>query len=200
MLGRGAKRAPLCLNRTLLFVIMSDTAQQLQTLAGLLSMPEDDGLDIITELAEEEPWLQDALKELTYVSLDQWQGEYTRLFLSHHPTTVCPPYESAYRHGEMCGPAIEELDEIYRKAGLESQDIPSDFLGTILSCIAYLEDWDGPVAKELKDELWQKHLALWLPRFAEDLMTHSKLQLYRNLGKRLIQLYAAQTELPSADD
>ena len=46
-----------------------------------------------------------AFSELATLPLNQIQGEHTRLFISAYPHVPCPPYESAYREGELMGEA-----------------------------------------------------------------------------------------------
>lgn len=156
-------------------------------------MPQEDALAALGELEPFAPWLAPAIAELEGVPLAQWQGEHTRLFVSGYPTTPCPPFESAYRHGQMGGTAAEELASLYQRAGLAATGAPADYLGTLLECAALLEAQGDP--QRLLPELWSEHLLRWLPRFAQDLQTHSGLLLYRLLGAELSRL----AEGPSHD-
>lgn len=158
----------------------------LQTLALLLGMPDKDALSTLEELAQTYPWLEQAVEELRTIPLAHWQAEHTRLFISGHPKTVCPPFESAYRHGRMEGPARTELEHLYRQAGLAPVEAPADYLGTLLECAAYLSDKKAHAA--LASALWDKHLRVWLPDFSSDLIEHSHLELYRVLGEQLAAL------------
>lgn len=158
---------------------------RLRTLAGLLALPGKDALEILEDLAALEPWLAGSLPELAAVGLDEWQGEYTRLFISDYPKTPCPPFESAYRQGNMGGTAVTDLEQLYRRVGLHSIDMPADFLGTILECAAYLQQREGGPDEVLRSELWDEHLTKWVPRFAKDLAEQSRLELYRALGREL---------------
>lgn len=158
----------------------------LRTLAALLAVPDDDGLEVLRDLLPLAPWLGPAIAELEVTPLAEWQGEHTRLFVSGYPTTPCPPFESAYRQGQMGGGAAADLAILYRRAGLEATGAPADFLGTLLECAALLEEQGDP--GHLLPELWSAHLLRWLPRFAQDLQTHSALQLYRLLGAELTRL------------
>jgi putative dimethyl sulfoxide reductase chaperone len=158
----------------------------LHILAALLAVPEDDGLDVLRDLYPLAPWLGPAIAELERLPLAQWQGEHTRLFVSGYPSTPCPPFESAYRHGQMGGTAASELARLYLRAGLQATGAPADFLGTLLECAALLEEQGDPGQVLL--ELWDEHLLRWLPRFAQDLQTHSVLGLYQLLGAELARL------------
>ncbi len=162
--------------------------EQLRLLATLLATPADDALAALHELATDDLELQEAFAELTPLPLDRWQGEHTRLFVSAFPQVPCPPFESAYRYGQMDGKATMELEELYRRIGLESKEIPADYLGVILECAAWLMEQPGKEMAGYLEELWQQHLALWLPQFSADLQRESELRLYRLLGERLASL------------
>jgi TorA maturation chaperone TorD len=171
-------------------------AQRLRVLALLLAMPEADSLAALREAAAAEPWLHEAVTELAPLPLARWQAEHTRLFIAGFPRTPCPPFESAYRHGNMGGTAPGELRGLYRRAGLEIAEAPADYLGTLLDCAAYLTDLHtgagapaaGCRAGQLLHELWDEHLDRWLPRFAADLGAAAQLLLYQRLAEALAQL------------
>ena len=170
--------------------------EQLRLLATLLATPADDALAALHELASGDLELQEAFAELTPLPLDRWQGEHTRLFVSAFPKVPCPPFESAYRHGQMDGKATIELEKFYRRIGLESKEIPADYLGVILECAAWLMEQPGEEMAGHLAELWQQHLALWLPQFSADLQRESELRLYRLLGERLGALLPASEDAP----
>nr|VFK37801.1 MAG: chaperone TorD involved in molybdoenzyme TorA maturation [Candidatus Kentron sp. SD]VFK42473.1 MAG: chaperone TorD involved in molybdoenzyme TorA maturation [Candidatus Kentron sp. SD]VFK78145.1 MAG: chaperone TorD involved in molybdoenzyme TorA maturation [Candidatus Kentron sp. SD] len=161
----------------------------LRLLAGLLAAPEADSFSVLTELAEKHPWLREPLIELSNLGLPHWQAEHTRLFISNYPKTLCPPFESAYRGGAPTG----ELTALYLRIGLEANDISSDYLGAMLECAAYLlEEPDLVDADDLWRELWDDHLAAWIPRFAKNLIdTENSPLLYRRLGKEFMALFTA---------
>lgn len=160
---------------------------QLRILAALLAQPEDDALDALRDLLPDAPWLAESIAELEQVPLHQWQGEHTRLFINGWPKTPCPPFESAYRQGQMGGTAVGDLDGLYRRAGLQAEEAPSDYLGTLLECTAWLSEQKDEAT--LLRELEQDHLGRWVPRFARDLREHGALVLYRTLGEQLALLY-----------
>ncbi len=163
----------------------------LRTLAGVLAMPGEDSLPALRELAKESAWLQPAIKELESIPLDAWQGEHTQLFITGFPKTPCPPFESAYRHGSMGGSATEELLGLYAKVNLTAGEMPADYLGTELEYAAYLLENDAEEA--LWPELWDGRLARWVPKFADDLIKHSQLELYRSVGGKLRELFTGNT-------
>jgi len=165
-------------------------AAELRVLAVLLAMPDTDALGALEMLAPEAPWLVEVMDELRDQPLDRWQGEHTRLFINGFPRTPCPPFESAYRHGHMKGTAAEELESLYARSGLESPELPADFLGVMLEYAAYLEEAEADAS--LRQELWQEHLDRWVLRFAEDLSAHTRLRLYRELAARLERQFGAE--------
>ncbi|WP_236786449.1 TorD/DmsD family molecular chaperone [Allochromatium tepidum] len=175
----------------------------LRRLAMLLAMPETDALEALREIADEEPWLAEPIAELESLPPERWQAEHTRLFVSGYPKTPCPPFESAYRQGNMGGTAAPDLQGLYRRAGLESGEVPPDYLGTQLEFAAYLLDagsGEGDTdcsAGTLAAELWSNHLCRWLPRFARDLQTQADLALYRGLGERLARLCSTDEDRTS---
>lgn len=165
------------------------TPDALRILSALLGAPERGACQAIEELGERYPWLQDPAGELLRTPLAEWQAEHTRLFVSGYPHALCPPYESAYRHGCMDGPACTELARLYRRAGLQAVDMPPDYLGVMLDGAAHLLDPRKAPRLELWQELWDQHLGRWVPQFARDLQTHARLALYRGLGAQLHGLF-----------
>jgi TorA maturation chaperone TorD len=168
--------------------IMTITADELRLLSQLLGTPEEESLKAIEELADAYPWLQPGAAELAGITLGEWQAEHTRLFISGFPTTVCPPFASARRHGCMGGSVVEELHAFYERCGLQSEGLPEDYLGTMLECAAWLQEQGTQQSQELLSELWQQHLVPWLPEFGRKLADESRLGLYRDLGRQLREL------------
>jgi len=163
-------------------------SNHLRLLAGLLSAPEADSLAVLTELANEHIWLREPVAELSNLGLPHWQAEHTRLFISNYPKTLCPPFASAYRGGAPTG----EVAMLYLRVGLEANDISADYLGTMLECAAYLLEDPESINNELWHELWDEHLASWVPRFANDLINISDCPLlYRRLGEKFSALFIA---------
>ena len=171
---------------------MTPPAERLRRLGWLLALPGDDAMEVLADAAAVEPWLTDVLPQLEELGLAEWQGEYTRLFITGYPKTLCPPFESAYRQRNMGGPVVTELEALYRRAGLRSTDMPADYLGTMLECAAHLLEQEGARDGELWGDLWDGHLSRWVPQFARDLVEHSRLGLYRALGGELGELFAGE--------
>ena len=167
---------------------MNVSAQTLRLYSGLLASPGSDSLEVLRDLAVEYGWLRQPLNELENLPLGEWQAEHTRLFISGHPRTVCPPFESAFLGGTMFGPACERLGDLYLHAGLQADGAPPDYLGTIMECIAYLQEQPCDHSKALLQKLWHEHLISWLPGFSAALQAESRLLLYRMLGSQLARL------------
>ena len=165
------------------------TPDKLRLFAGLLASPGKDSLAVLIELSADNPWLQAAVAELQGMALDYWQAEHTRLFINGHPKTCCPPFQSVYRHGVMNGAICEDIEQFYQSIGLETIDgLPPDYLGVLLECAAYLAE-QQPVDVQQWEQLWQNHIVPWVPRFADDLQSHSELILYQQLGIKLKALF-----------
>jgi TorA maturation chaperone TorD len=166
----------------------------LRLLGLMLCMPDEESLSLLQTLSTEQSWMQAGLDELSQTPLDQWQGEYTRLFVNGFPKTAAPPYESVYRDETMFGPVVDTLHDLYREAGLAIGEMPADYLGTQLEFAAHLADSEDPRAEHWQTRLWQEHLRHWLPRFTADLCQHSKLLIYRLWGGQLTLLITHMQE------
>lgn len=164
-------------------------AAEWRLLSGLLATPGEDALAALESLAEEAPWLAAAVDELKQLPLEEWQAEHTRLFISGHPKTPCPPFASAYREGRLEGEAAERARAFYRQLGLAADGAPADYLGTLLECAAWLREQGCEGSAALEEQLQSEHLAPWAGRFAADVQTHASLALYRALGARLERLF-----------
>ncbi|HEX8961697.1 MAG TPA: molecular chaperone TorD family protein [Rhodocyclaceae bacterium] len=164
---------------------MNASPDSLRLLAGLLASPGDDAVEAVAELAAEHEWLAGPAAELRTLPPGEWQAEHTRLFVSGHPKTACPPFESAMTGGSLHGAACDQLADLYRRAGLEAAGLPPDYLGTQLECAAHLLERGCEHSAALLDELKRKHVGAWLPRFSATLRAETRLQFYRELADRL---------------
>lgn len=167
---------------------VNTSPETLRLLSGLLASPGIESLSVLRELAGEHTWLGEPVAELAQTSLEEWQAEHARLFISGHPKTVCPPFESAFLSGAMFGAACDQLGDLYRRAGLQAEGAPPDYLGTLLECAAFLQEQPCNHSSELLQELWREHLASWLPKIGPVLQQESQLRLYRQLGQQLAGL------------
>ena len=167
---------------------LNASPETLRLLSGLLASPGSDSLAVLRELAGEHAWLGEPVAELEQTPLEEWQAEHGRLFISGHPKTVCPPFESAFLSGGMFGVVCDQLGDFYRRAGLQAEGAPPDYLGTLLECAAFLLEQPCGHSNELLQELWREHLAAWLPKIGPVLQQESRLLLYRQLGQQLAGL------------
>lgn len=167
---------------------MDALSSELKILASLLGAPDLDAKEVVGELAVHYVWLQPAAEELEQLPLEEWQAEHTRLFVTGYPTTPCPPFESAYLSGRLYGPQTQSLKQLYKRMDMHPSGAPADYLGTLLECAAYLKA--NPAAEKVFwFELWNEHLARWVPRFCRELQKESQLALYRIVAERLCVLF-----------
>jgi TorA maturation chaperone TorD len=169
---------------------MESLTIELRILESLLGAPDLDAKEAVRELAAHYVWLQPAATELDNLPLQEWQAEHNRLFVNGYPTTPCPPFESAYLSGCMQGSAMHDLKDLYLRLGMAAEGAPADYLGTLLECAAYLHA-EPEVGRRFWHELWDEHLARWLPRFCRELQHESRLILYHTVSKRLCTLLPA---------
>ena len=171
---------------------MSSTAATLQLAAILLGAPDEESLTTLDELALEHGWLRPAVDELRQIPLQRWQAEHTRLFINGYPKTPCGPFASIHRHGLMQGAVLDELTRFYADAGVEPDNqLPADYLGTILAFAALLLERGTSEAGAQLQQLRERHLISWLPQYCERLQQHPQLRLYRDLSIQLQQWIAA---------
>lgn len=161
----------------------------------MLHKPNNDSLSQLQALSEEHRWMQAGLHELSLTPLEEWQGEYARLFVKDNPETAAPPYESVYRQPNGDTQVVERLQTLYQDAGLNFSEKPADFLGTQLAFAAHLAASDDPRASQWQVRLWRDHLQQWLPRFVADVCEHSQLLIYRLWGGQLTLLSKQMQEL-----
>lgn len=167
---------------------MTITAEQLQLFATLLGTPEADSLELLHSLNAQHPWLDGVLRELDEIPLQQWQGEHTALFINGYPHTVAPPFLSALRSGQMGGADEEAMRDFYYRLGLEADEMPADYLGTLFECAAWLLQQEEKQSEDFA-ELWDNYLYPVLPDFANRLIEHQGLRLYQEMGRQLSNLY-----------
>lgn len=161
----------------------------------MLHKPNHGTLSQLQALSDEHRWMQAGLHELSLTSLEEWQVEYTRLFVNDNPETAAPPYESVYRQPNGDTGVVERLQALYRDAGLNFSEQPADFLGTQLAFVAHLAASDDPRVPHWQVRLWREHLQHWLPRFVADVCQNSQLLIYRLWGGQLTLLSKQMQEL-----
>ena len=169
----------------------------LHLLAHLLGAPEHGSLEALGELSAAWPWLTESVQQARSVSLQAWQAEHTRLFLSSFPFTVCPPFASAYLHGCLSESSfLEELCSFYGTLGLRATVGFEDFLGTMFECAAcLLMDRSDDTKLEW---FWSHCLEPWVPHFTKDLQQGAKMQLYQAMATQISILFppSLQEKIP----
>ena len=186
----------------------SDSISLFRLLARALSYPERDYVGQIQDVIGNvrlELWddpnlpLSDLIEELGQLAqlpLDQVQGEHTRLFVAAYPRVPCPPYESAYREGQLSGDAAGEVDRLYRRWGLSVDGEEVDHAGAELEFAAFLLAMNTTDSLSAAGKFFSEHLHAWLPGFATDLARDGRLGFYRALGTLLAVTLEAGVELP----
>ena len=124
--------------------------------------------------------------------------EYERLFVG--PGQVpCPPYESFWREDvpvdirrTLMGPCTADLKRMYLELGLRvssrAGELP-DHIAIELEAMAYALSFDetGPVARQIFEE----HLAQWLPRLCRAVAHEAVAGFYRELAVLTLDWLAA---------
>jgi TorA maturation chaperone TorD len=124
--------------------------------------------------------------------------EYERLFVG--PGQVpCPPYESFWREDvsvdirrTLMGPCTAELKQIYAGLGLQmsaqSVELP-DHIAIELEALAYALSFEetGPLARQI----FEDHLARWLPRLCRAVAHEASETFYRDLAVLTLDWLAA---------
>lgn len=168
---------------------MSEQVKELDLLSALLAEPCEESLATLEELAPQLPWLSaEALAEIQQTSLETWQAEHTRLFVSGHPKTPCMPFESVWTEGQMMGEAVMRMSQWYSDAGFKVEtELPFDFLGTELQFLAFMIENHREHEEHIADVLIA--LQSWIPKFSTSVKIHTDLLLYKDWANRLEQLF-----------
>ncbi len=135
--------------------------------------------------------------------------EYNRLFVGPGAPS-CPPYQSVYDlnrpladQGTMLGPTVEAMEKRLRAEGLgvtldhaEMADhaaVELELMWYLLARAAESED-ETTAARyvERAEELFQEHLAPWMPAFGSCITREAKQPFYRAVGRLLEQFMRAQ--------
>ena len=125
-----------------------------------------------------------------FPSLESLQVEYTRLFINTLPEVPCPPYGSIYLEGCCMSGSTVSIQAIYRRAGIESDEMPDhfavemEFLGLLLPCLSN----GTPEQRSDAVEIIQ-HLSAWTPEFFNRVEEHDRSGFYRHaagIGKKTI--------------
>ncbi len=113
--------------------------------------------------------VKSALKELKQMSIHQWQGIYTSLFISNYPKTPLHPYESFYKDGLLISDSTDELREIYAECGVEvfnEKEFP-DLVSLELEFASFIIE-NEKTCKPVFKSFFMEHLFAWMPKFFKD--------------------------------
>jgi TorA maturation chaperone TorD len=120
--------------------------------------------------------------------------EWTRLFVGPR-RAPCRPWQDTWESDgppRLMGPKHASMESFYRRAGLEPARVesePADHAGLVLALFSALaaradagEDVHG-----LLEELWEAHVASWMPRLAETLVAEARVQALKAVGALLLE-------------
>jgi len=156
------------------------------------STPLLEGLDLI------EQYVAEASSKGVEAVQQELAIEYTRLFINAYPMVPCPPYESFYVDGGFLAQAsTRDVARLYAEAGYRLRpwfkDLPDhiavelEFTAILLGEASFTSSpalRDGELAK-LRPCFIKKHLAKWVPAFADCVERNAKLSFYKGVAKLL---------------
>jgi len=152
-----------------------------------------------------------ALQQVKALSLEDWQVEYTGLFI--YPSSgklPCYPYESALREGNRClmGESTMAVKRLYHTLGLhvsrQFADLP-DHIAAELEFIHFLalNENEFDTSGYIKSREWclnseftflEGHLLRWVPKFATCLKENSDSKFFVELSQFTHNFLVAETE------
>lgn len=125
----------------------------------------------------------ETVRQLTNLSssdnlIEQLQVEYTRLFITHYPHTIAPPFGSVYMDHTLQSKFAEDTASFYKTKNflLVDNTIPPDHLVTeleFLSLLASRQDKEGEIL--FLEELFRP----WFKRFQQQVTSVSCHSYYR---------------------
>jgi TorA maturation chaperone TorD len=120
--------------------------------------------------------------------------EWTRLFVGPRFPPCRPWHDTWECEGppRLMGPKHASMLAFYRRAGLEpvtAATEPADHAGLILALFSALaaRAAGGEDVSALLGELWDSHVATWLPRFAATLVAEAKVPSLKAAGELLLE-------------
>ncbi len=143
----------------------------------IFSYPTFEVISQIKSIVEDLPDCKSMAEKILSMPLEDLQVEYTRLFITAHPSLYCPPYESYYREGSVYGNASVEVREIYEKSGLEYsfEGEPPDHISVELEFLSLTEDRD-----------FAGRMMEWVPEFARRVKENS--EIYGEFAEEMVRL------------
>jgi DMSO reductase family type II enzyme chaperone len=143
--------------------------------------------------------IRTAFNELSRISLEDLEVEYTRLFIYSRPHVPCSPYESidVEKTRRLMGDSTMAVKQMYRTFKLsvsdQFKDLP-DHIGAELEFMHFLSFNEGTFAasgmKEASDvcvegekTFLMDHMLKWVPAFHRCLEENSKLKFFVSIAK-----------------
>lgn len=120
--------------------------------------------------------------------------EWTRLFVGPR-AAPCRPWQDTWESEgppRLRGPKHASMLAFYRRVGLEPVKLesePADHAGLVLALFSRLSERAaaGEDVSALLDELWDAHVAMWLPRFAATLVGEARVPSLKAAGELLLE-------------
>ncbi|MGC9105982.1 MAG: TorD/DmsD family molecular chaperone [Thermoprotei archaeon] len=128
------------------------------------------------------PTVAEILQILENENRDALATEFTRCLINDYGGLKCPPYESWYREGTIYGRVVADLLRLYAQYGLNPEREMPDHIATELEFVAFLL-FAGQ--NEVAEEFLARHLLVWAPKLAEDIMANNYGKYTFLLGKAL---------------
>lgn len=119
---------------------------------------------------------------------EEYEVDYTRLFVSAYPRPLCPPYESYYATGgKMLGrpDIVGDLKGILRSLGLkvrENQESLPDYIPTELELVSHIACLEQGMSSGLLEKMVYNHISVWLQEFSSCITRNAWTDYYRKLG------------------
>lgn len=130
------------------------------------------------------------LAEMSGIDSILLENEYVRLFINAMPEVTCAPYGSVYLEGSVMGESTLKVTEIYRKYGMESEEL-ADHIAVESEFLAWLHGQAAEDAEARKDfKYLLGHLREWTKPFFSKVEQHDQLGCFRHsaeLARRVLE-------------
>lgn len=111
------------------------------------------------------------------------ENEYVRLFVNALPEVPCAPYGSVYLEGTLMGASTMRVAGIYRKYGLNPDELP-DHVSVESEFLAWLSEEATHSSEARKDfDSLCAHFQGWTPRFLAQVEQYDQLGWYRRCAE-----------------
>ena len=110
--------------------------------------------------------------------LEEQQEDYTRLFISHIPHTLAPPYEAFYVENDLG--VLSRLNHWYSRLGYVCCRERGDHIVAELQFLALLAE-EGQ--KKMAYEFVEEHLYQWIVPFTEKIICNANTKYFSLMGK-----------------